>query len=267
MLLLMTRRHHRSRSNTSEQRFHDLGARGTSVSEPIEVVPELRPASSDLSEIQPESLIPDINQHSWVKRTWNKILYYTDLKKAQRSDYIALWKDFYRLEIDVSQLTAHKRNQLKRLVYLTQLNRAYSIYYYEWARFWKIVYWSSNISSILLTGTNTIANIVFSLSQTQNIIWSAVLTSVITIIAFLDASWRRRQYEEAGDEYRILALELYRTSFFPENGNWDEADLGEILDEFSIKMGAWAKVYEEPPPKTIELILSDVAFDMPISFI
>ena len=174
------------------------------------------------------------------------------------------------IEVDLQNLSMLKRNQIRRLKHLVQNNRAYSLFYYQRGLFWKRVYWLGNFIGLILTGGMTVINMIYDPCITNNrnihnIIMGAAITTALAIITFMDASSRRRQYEEAGDEYKILAIDLYRSSFF-SNIPFQDRDLNELIDEYSIRMEAYSKIYEEPPLGKILEILEYPEFDMNITF-
>jgi hypothetical protein len=204
--------------------------------------------------------------------TWFKVK-----KRSKSSQFVDQWDVDNQLEIDISEFSTTKKNQIKRLKNIIQNNRAYSIYYYSKARVWKWNYWVTNITALLLTGAKTFIDVFFNQTDSESdcrsntinsigIVLGVVITTILAIITFLNASLRRRHYEEAGDEYKILAVDLYRNTFY-SNESLQDKDVNEILNEYTIKMSAYSKIYEEPNASTIKDIMTNDDFDMNIILI
>ena len=63
--------------------------------------------------------------------------------------------------MDISELSRHKKSQLKRIKKILKKSKAYSIYHYGRAIFWKWVYWIGGFTNISLLGLNTVIGVIF----------------------------------------------------------------------------------------------------------
>ena len=176
------------------------------------------------------------------------------------------------IQINLVGLPQRKINQLKRLKKLIKISHAYSIFYFNRSRWWKWMNWVSSITAVVLASSTIIVNTFFDPCSNQqtvrnyNVLLGSLITIFLGIKSVLNARLRQRDYEEAGDEYKILAQEIYREVFFC-NLSYEELDLALLIDKYSIKFDAYTKNFKEPSPSKIDEIMNSKDYGLAVKFI
>lgn len=176
------------------------------------------------------------------------------------------------IRVNLVGLSQRKINQMKRLKKLIKLSHTYSIYYHSFSRLWKWIYWISSIIGLILAASAIVVNIFYDpcsnkeIVRKYNVLISTVITAFLGLITLLNAQLRRRNYEEAGDEYKILAQEIYREVFF-SNLSFEDLDLSYIIEKHSIRFDDYTKMFREPSPQKIRKIKDSIDYGLSIKFI
>jgi len=102
--------------------------------------------------------------------------------------------------------------------------------------------------------------------RNYNVLLGSLITILLGINSIMNARLRQRDYEEAGDEYKILGQEIYREVFFC-NLSYDELDLAQLIEKYSIKFDAYTKNFKEPSPLKIDEIMQSKNYGLAIKFI
>ena len=176
------------------------------------------------------------------------------------------------IQINLMGLPQRKINQLKRLKKLIKICHAYSILYYYWSGFWKKMYWASTISATILASSTIVVNTFFDPCSNQqsvrnyNVLLGSLITILLGIKSVMNATLRQKNFEDAGDEYKILAQEIYREVFFC-NLSYEELDLASLIEKFSIKFDAFTKNFKEPSPSKIDEIMNSTDYGLAVKFI
>lgn len=168
-----------------------------------------------------------------------------------------------KLFLNLRNLPDTKMEQLKKLRLMVEDNLAVALYFYRRSKLWKKIYWVSAILNILLTATNSIINSIFKDDEINdtipnyNAIFSALLSIGISIIAILNASSRKKEFELAGDRYFQVSEDIFNQIFFA-NEKLETSDLYNVIEIQNMKLSYYREIYTEPSPKTIETIKSSV---------
>jgi hypothetical protein len=154
----------------------------------------------------------------------------------------------------------NKSNQIHYIQQTIRLTRAFSIFYYNKALYWKRSYWITNFVNIGLTSLNTIITVFFDLcdqnqySAKTNIVLGAVIMASISGITFLNSAIRQKEYEEAGDKYNEVSNNLYTEVFCGKDKPID-LDLDVIIEKYRSVIDSYGERFVEPNPKAIDIIM------------
>lgn len=195
-----------------------------------------------------------------------------DSSNSSNENDIQLTSGSSSIKIDIKSLSQIKKNQLKRLRKLIKLTHAYSIHYYSYARFWKWIFWITSIGGVILSSISTIVNIFFDPCsskesvQKYNVLVSAIITMFIGLGSLLGAQLRQRNYEDAGDKYKMLAQDIYREVFF-SNLSYDDIDLSYLIEKYNIKFDGYLEMFREPSSNKLQEIMDSSEYGLGIKFI
>jgi len=173
------------------------------------------------------------------------------------------------VHVNVADLSAKQQTQLKVLKKMIKQTRAYSLFYYDKAGAWRTGYWVTLFMPVLLATITTLVNILISACSDDvrkyNIIANAIVAGGVAVIALIDASSRRRLYENAGDDYSTLSMAIYRAAFTTDSQNTEQR-LSDVIDKFSLRMEDYARVHNEPPFDIVDDIMKSKKFGVAIKF-
>ena len=163
------------------------------------------------------------------------------------------------ISIPFHNLSNKRKDQIKKVLRIIRDTKAYSIFYYKKEKWWKYTYWIGGFLAIILSACAAIVNNFFDpcndnkFVRNYNTILHAAIAIGLGILAFLDSSMRRRVFEEAGDKYNTLSMELYREVFFSDE-EIQNLEMGHIIEKALIQLGNYGEMYNEHSEKAIEKI-------------
>jgi hypothetical protein len=169
-------------------------------------------------------------------------------------------------------LSEKKINQLIRLKKLIRMSNAYSIHYYNRALFWKILYFTTSFTSVVLSASTVVVNTFYNPCSNNPIIrnYNTILGSIITvflgIISVLDARARQQSHEIAGDHYRNLGQLMYREVFVTDK-SYTEIDLTNLMEKYDITFAAYTDSFTAPPIEKINKIMQSKEYDLSIKLL
>lgn len=176
-----------------------------------------------------------------------------------------------KIDINISKLSKEKTDQLKHIKFMVENMVAYSIYYYDWRRYWKRAFWISTISAVILTASSSIINIFFDPCSDDEIVlkynrsFGFIISICLGIIGVMKPSERAKDYELAGDKYNESANDLFRETLF-QDGGVKNANLGNIISKYSVIDNNNREVYNEPSIDVIEKIKHSNRFKLRTPF-